>query len=397
MPLKRKEAITMNEDIKKYTTPSGRIRYKFSIYVGKDATNGQSIQVRKKGLKSLEDAEKLYKDIQERIKNGEYSGYAESHYKISKFYELWLANYKRTVKESTWTNIDQYFNNHILKDLGNIYLDKLTPMQCQKVVNHWFTSCGYPTFKALCIYSKKMLDYAVQIDAIRKNPMRKIYEPKQKSIEHDFTDFYSKNELIHFLNVCKKNKPLKVYTMFHLLAYTGLRIGEALALKWSDIDLDNGTLKVSKTLSKGKKNSLVVNPPKTNNGYRSIELTSQTIEVLREWKFQQRRDLFRLGLNPMNKDQIVFNNKNNDYLRINVVNYWNVSLCNKYGLRHIKLHGFRHTHASLLFEAGASMEDVKERMGHSSITTTMNIYTHVTKSQKRETADIFGNFMQNLG
>ena len=103
--------------------------------------------------------------------------------------------------------------------------------------------------------------------------------------------------------------------MFHLLAYTGLRIGEALALKWSDIDLDNGTLKVSKTLSKGKNNSLVVNPPKTNSGYRSIELTSQTIEVLREWKFQQRRDLFRLGLNPMNKDQIVFNNKNNDYFK----------------------------------------------------------------------------------
>lgn len=384
----------MNNDIKEYTTPNGQIRYKFAIYVGKDVTTGNSIQVRKQGIKSLDDATKTYQRIQEKIKNGEYSGYAESHYKINKFYGLWFANYKQTVKESTWTNINQYFKNHILKDLGNVYLDKLTPIQCQKAVNQWFNSCGYPTFKASCIYLRKMLDYAVQIDAIKKNPMRKVYEPKKKTIKQDFTDFYSKDELIHFLYVCKKNKPLKVYTMFHLLAYTGLRVGESLALNWSDIDLQNGTLRVNKTLSKGENNSLQVNSPKTSNGYRTIDLAPQTINVLKEWKFQQRRDLFRLGLNPMNKDQLLFSNKNNDYLRINVVNYWNVSLCAKYGLRHIKLHGFRHTHASLLFASGASMEDVKERLGHSSITTTMNIYTHVTQSQKKETADIFGNFMQ---
>ena len=386
--------MTMNNDIKEYRTPNGQIRYRFSIYAGKNATTGNSVQIRKQGMKSLAIAEKTYQKIQAKIENGEYSGYAKSHYKVSKFYELWFANYKQTVKESTWNNVNQYFENHIIKDLGNIYLDKLTPIQCQKIVNQWFASCGYATFNALCTYSKKMLDYAVQIDAIKKNPMRKVYKPKKKSIERDFTDFYSKNELINFLNVCKKYKPLKVYTMFHLLAYTGLRVGEALALQWSDINLKDGTLKVSKTLSKGKHNTLKINPPKTQNGYRCIDLAPQTVDILTEWQFQQRRDLFKLGLNPMNANQLVFSNKDNDYLRENVVNYWNVSLCKKRGLRHIKLHGFRHTHASLLFEAGASMEDVKERMGHSSITTTMNIYTHVTRSRKKETADIFGNFMQ---
>ena len=118
----------MNNDIKEYRTPNGQIRYRFSIYAGKNATTGNSVQIRKQGMKSLAIAEKTYQKIQEKIENGEYSGYAKSHYKVSKFYELWFANYKQTVKESTWNNVNQYFENHILKDLGNIYLDKLTPV-----------------------------------------------------------------------------------------------------------------------------------------------------------------------------------------------------------------------------------------------------------------------------
>lgn len=66
---------------------------------------------------------------------------------------------------------------------------------------------------------------------------------------------------------------------------------------------------------------------------------------------------------------------------------WNVAICKKYDLRRIKIHGFRHTHASLLFEAGASMNEVKARLGHADINTTMNIYTHVTDDQKKDTAN----------
>ena len=73
----------------------------------------------------------------------------------------------------------------------------------------------------------------------------------------------------------------------------------------------------------------------------------------------------------------------------------NVKTLKKVGLRHIKVHGFRHTHASLLFDAGVSMKDVKERLGHSDITTTMNIYTHVTKKKAKETAIDFANYMES--
>ncbi len=385
----------MNNNIKEYTTPRGKKRYKFSIYVGKDETTGRSIQVRKGSFKSYEDALQSYQEIQKKIRNGEYTSLNSRRYKFSKFYyDVWLSIYKKTVKETTWVNVSKYFENHILKDIGNVYLDKLTPLKCQNVVNKWFTQCGYATFDALFVYTTKFLDYAVRIDVLERNPMRKVYKPKKKVVKKQFDDFYTKAELLEYLNKCKKDKPLKVYTMFQLLAYTGLRVGEALALKWSDIDLNNGTLDVNKTVSTGEKNRLVINTPKTSNSYRTIELAPQTVKTLKEWRFQQRRDLFKLGLNPLSKEQLVFNNKNNSYLRANVVNYWNVTLCKKENLRHIKLHGFRHTHASLLFKAGASMEDVKARLGHGSIKTTMDIYTHVSESDKKETANIFGEFMQ---
>ena len=67
----------------------------------------------------------------------------------------------------------------------------------------------------------------------------------------------------------------------------------------------------------------------------------------------------------------------------------------KYELPHITIHGFRHTHCSLLFEAGVEMHNVKERLGHSSIRTTMNIYTHVTKAERSKTADVFSEFMSS--
>ena len=91
----------------------------------------------------------------------------------------------------------------------------------------------------------------------------------------------------------------------------------------------------------------------------------------------------------MSNDQLLFSNKNNEPLRPWLVQFWNRSVAKDTGIKYITVHGFRHTHASLLFEAGTPMQDVKERLGHSDINTTMNIYTHVTKAEQKKTADIY--------
>lgn len=121
-----------NKDITKYKTPSGQVRYKFKVYVGKDEETGNSIQARKQGFKSYDDALKSYFEIKDKIAKGTYTGNENKKHKFSKLYELWLANYELTVKPSTLHNTKMFFDNHILPDLGNLYVEKITTLRCQK-------------------------------------------------------------------------------------------------------------------------------------------------------------------------------------------------------------------------------------------------------------------------
>lgn len=140
-----------------------------------------------------------------------------------------------------------------------------------------------------------------------------------------------------------------------------------------------------------------ITPPKNKGSKRVVPLDDTTLSVLRNWKLQQTTDLFKLGINIKNKtQQLIFTRitKNDfnyplhmDYLN-NVLN----RIIKKNNLPKISPHGFRHTHASLLFESGANVKDVQERLGHASIQITLDIYTHVTKKSKKYTAEKFAKY-----
>ena len=127
---------------------------------------------------------------------------------------------------------------------------------------------------------------------------------------------------------------------------------------------------------------------------RVISMDQQTMAILREWQIKQRKDLLKLGYNAMNGRQIVFNGKNNKPLSHVTLNDKFKYIQVKNGLKAISIHGLRHTHCSLLLAAGVPVNDVKDRLGHANIQTTLNIYAHVTKQQRKDTADLFSQFMQ---
>ena len=382
-----------NKDIEKYKTASGQVRYKFKIYVGKDEETGNSIQARKQGFKSYEDALKSYFEIQDKIKKGTFTGKENKKHGFNELYKLWLANYELTVKPSTLHNTKMFFKNHIIPELGNYYVEKITTFRCQQAVNKWFSELP-KTYKKMYNLASNVLDYAVNNDLIIKNPMKRIIKPKMQKEKKPFTNFYSKDELNEFLEACKQKENPRIYLFFRILAFTGMRKGEALALKWSDIDFVNQTISINKTLSIGEHNSLIIGTPKTKASYRTIQVDEKTIYYLKEWRKKQRKELFKIGFNALSNDQLLFSNKNNEPLRPWLVQFWNRSVAKDTGIKYITVHGFRHTHASLLFEAGTPMQDVKERLGHSDINTTMNIYTHVTKAEQKKTADNFARFME---
>lgn len=376
----------MNNDIKEYTTQSGKKRYRFNLYVGVDETTRHSIQIRKQGYKSKKEAQEAYLNYQLKVIKGEYIPESKGHITFNKLYRKWLKIYRETVKTSTYATTTRYFDDHILKQLGSKYIDKLTVLDCQKAVNIWFNDAP-KTYKRFMRYTNNVLNYGINnLELISKNPMNKVIPPKAKNKPKPFTDFYSKDELNIFLRDAKEYN-FKYFVFFRLLAYSGMRKGEALALKWSDINFKDNTISINKDVTVGLNNELYEDTPKTENSFRTLDMDATTMEYLKEWRLMQQKTMLKLGYNFLNSDNLLFSTINNGYLSMSKPRQWNVAICKKYKLRRIKIHGFRHTHASLLFEAGASMNEVKARLGHADINTTMNIYTHVTDDQKKDTAN----------
>ena len=227
--------------------------------------------------------------------------------------------------------------------------------------------------------------------------MKKIMMPKRvEMVEEDEDDkvenFCSKEELKTFLECCKKDLSMKWYSLFRLLAFSGMRKSEALALTWKDINFEESTISISKAVARNE-NGLYLKPPKNKTSYRTITIDGVTLGILKDWRKKQTVDYFKLGYNTMNDNQYIFPNLKNKFIDPNQT----VPIINKIikenDLTKITTHGLRHTHCSLCFEAGMRVEEVKERLGHSDIQTTMNIYTHVTKEAKSASAEKFANYI----
>lgn len=221
-------------------------------------------------------------------------------------------------------------------------------------------------------------------------------KPVVKKNEKEKIKYYTLEELSKLLtyleNKVKKSQTATTLqqffslfdlTFYRFLAYSGLRGGEAAALSWDDIDFTNKTVEVSKTMSETR-NGFVISSPKTKSSYRTISLDDKTLRTLKKWQLKQRELLFSNGIT---KNEAVFCDYNG--LRLNRADLYQRSyrLAKACGLHNIGTHGFRHTHASLLFEAGVTMKETQVRLGHSSIDMTMNIYTHVTKKTTEKTVE----------
>ncbi|MCI1290294.1 MAG: site-specific integrase [Lactobacillus sp.] len=383
-----------NDQIKSYTTSNGEKRYKLNIYVGRDELTGKPKQVRKQGFKTYKAAEKAYFQLQLRIANGDLSAKRQKHFKFKDVYQQWLSIYSGTVKESTlWTSTWRTAK-YVIPAFGDYYIDKINLPMCQKIVNSWFKAMPATYGKNICL-TRQVFEYAIRLGLIDNDPMDKVLRPKTNRRKRSY-EFYTKDELNAFLKAAKKDS-YKRYTYFRVLAYAGLRRGEGCALKWKDIDFAKGTLSVKRTLTAGMKGKQIVQSPKTPTSNRTISLDQATLSVLKHWQLLQAKQLQAATLNL---DQYVFDGFRGEYaanvpISSSTVETWNKEICQRGHIRHINIHGFRHTHASLLFEAGVPMEQVKDRLGHSTIKTTLDVYTHVYQKSKPKVAKQFAKYMQS--
>ena len=381
---------------KQYTLNNGSKRWKFQAYLGTHPVKGTPVKTTRSGFKTKKEAQIALAQLQTDFEQNNRELTNQEKITFSELYDLWLKQYRLKVKPSTVATSRRFIENYALQYFGKLKLDKITVRYCQEIVNLW-----HDQYKQYHYFRKvvgQVLQFGVQMELIDSNPMRKTVLPRKKEVE-EFPNFYTKEQLEVFFEHLESHTEqvsrtsTKILTFFRILAFTGMRKSEVLALQWKDIDIFNQKLTIGKTLAMDEHNQIIIQEPKTISSQRIIALDVRTIKVIEQWRYNQKEWYFKFGYNTSKDTQFLFTNRFNELYYPQAPNDWLYSILEKYDLPKITLHGFRHTHASLLFESGASIKEVQERLGHKDVKTTMNIYTHVTPEKVRETGERFAKYV----
>ena len=382
--------------IQKYKNKKGKQLYKFKIYLGTDPITNKQITTTRRGFTSIKSAKSAARKLQTEFEERGWGSDNTSDIRtFQQLFEVWFENYQLSVKKSTATDSWQIYERYIKPKFGSSNIQRINVLFCQKCVNYWYKN--YREARHIKNTVSQILRYGISLEIIDENPMAKVTLPRPLPKQDNSNNFYSKNELKHFFDSLNDIGDLRYIAFFRFLAYTGVRKSEALALQWKDFNFKNNTVKISKTIYyDARLKQVIVQEPKTKSSNRVLDLDPKTVSIMQSWRADQQKRFIKIGINVMNAKQYVFTQeKSNRLLVPNSVNDWLKWIYKKYPQKKITVHGFRHTHASLLFEAGATIKEVQERLGHSNSKTTLDIYTHVVKEKKKETALKFANFADN--
>ena len=394
-----------------YKLKDGSKKWRVTGYLGIDYITGKQTNFSKEGFDKRREAKAAFDQAVIDFRNDVQEVKTKTSFKD--VYDLWFPVYQTTVRESTWITTKSRVTKYILPKFGPMLFERIDVKTAQKVVNEWAKEFGMYT--SLLSYVKRIGDHAVAMEIIKTNPFRQIVNPSQLTKKHiskndrrkktKVLKFYTKGQLTTFLNQTKikadsltdKQKVQKYYAqldyaLFRLLAYSGFRIGEALALTWEDIDFDENMIDINKTLSKVEDGGYVIEDPKNDASYRKISMDILTMQILKKWKLVQNELLLKYGLT---KNEYVFTDIKTNWMHREDTYQRSRRLAEAIGLPNIGNHGFRHTHATMLFEAGVNPKVIQQRLGHSSLSITMDTYTHLTKDNTIQAVEMLVEHLSN--
>jgi integrase len=235
---------------------------------------------------------------------------------------------------------------------------------------------------------RQALQKAVQWDRIPRNPTDHVDPP---SVENPEMQTLSEQEFVRLLTTSVGDD---WHPLWVLLGTTGMRLGEALALKWQYVGDD--TVRIVRTIRAERGRGLVSVKPKTKNSNRTLELTMQGIRALKKQKASQAER--RLGAGPLwQNDDFVFTNDDGSAIhRERVARAFKRAL-KQADVRPIRIHDLRHTFATLQLEQGVNVKKISEMLGHSNVGITLGIYSHVTKQMDREAVDRMEEMLSSAG
>jgi integrase len=355
------------------------------VDIGQDE-KGRRRQRWQSGFETRRDAQKALTDILNRMQTGAYV--EPSKRTVALFMREWLESMRATVRPSTWAAYKMLTEVHIIPALGMTPLQRLTTAQLnglyadllEKGRRDGKGGLSPRTVAYVHATVRKALAEAVRWQLLTRNIADQATPPRQQP--NGGLRTWSADELRAFLAHVDGDR---LYGAYVLAATTGLRRGELLGLQWRSLDLKAGRLAVTQTLI-SVNYAVSFSTPKTAHGRRSVALDPVTIAILRGHRARLLEERLSLGLGSPKDDDLVFTAIDGSPLHPGQFSDRFDRLVKAAGVPRINFHGLRHTHATLALAAGVHPKVVSERLGHSTVSITLDTYSHAIPAMQEEAA-----------
>ena len=372
---------------------NGAIVYRANVYLGTDQVTGKKAKTSVTGRTKTEVKQKAKHAQDDFISNGCTVTKVVPVKNYQQLAELWLESYQLTVKPQTFIATKRMLYNHLIPVFGALKLTKLSVSYIQSFINDLSTQLVH--YAVIHSINRRVLQYGVSLQLLPFNPARDVILPKVPKQENKAIKFIAPDDLKALMAYMESLSNRKFnyffdYVLYSVLLATGCRFGEVVALEWSDIDLENGTISITKNYSRLLD---LIGTPKSKAGVRTISIDKKTVNMLRLYKNRQRQLFLETGARA---SSVVFATPTKEYQNMATRQDSLDRRCAEIGIPRFTFHAFRHTHASLLLNAGISYKELQYRLGHATLAMTMDIYSHLSADKEKEAVSYFEKAMNNL-
>lgn len=330
-------------------------------------------------------AEAWIRDIEERLHDEATGAAPPETITVGELVNRWLASRARELRPKTIEGYEHTINRHVLPHLGHLEVRELTPYHVQAWIDEQAAAgVGATTLGHAVKRLRSALDGAVRLGLVTTNAARLATSPAQQKASYAIL---TKGQVEQLLAVAEADH---FHPLWHLLVLAGLRRGEALGLRWRDVDLSKQEIHIKQTVEVVRSRP-VIGKPKTKSAIRTIAIPQTLVNALRQHKDRQTFHITAMRTGPfaelyLDRDLVICTETGGPHNPANIYDHLTAML-ERASLPRVRVHDLRHTYASHLIADGVPLPVVAKQLGHASPAITMQVYAHMVPGQQREAAD----------
>lgn len=380
--------------------------WEYTVTAGKNPVTGKYERITKSGFRLKREAEEAAKKVEYELNEGSYV--KETNTTFSDFVEIWLSHYETQVKVSS-VRARKIAAKRLLDVWEHYTIGNISMSMYQEHINDLSTQFSKNYIESIHSTGRMIFNHAEKHKFIKHNPTKHFEMPRMRNdvVTEDVKElkgFLEAEELTEFLLLVKEHGLRNDLAIFTTLALSGMRVGELLALKQSDIDMNTNEISISKTYynPNNNKKEYTLLTPKTDGSVRKIDIDPHVMQTLREMVKQQKEEMMK-NRKVYHDEGFLFTDVQGYPMPIKLVATRLQRLMKLFykdveeeQRKHITPHSFRHTYISLSIEANVSVEVIQKMVGHTDIATTMNIYAHMTKNTKKQASHMLSSHLAGM-